>query len=130
MIFRWLENDEIEKQVNPLLKARNWAELNINEVQPTCRVLGAFLEDGELIEFLVQSLFPMTGPLLRVNTDMRDSGETSRKLAEIMHDTLKIARDYMVVANSPASERLCKRFGMEKITAPVYVFHPGQKEEA
>jgi hypothetical protein len=127
MEFNWLSDYEIETWVNPLLKERNWAELNINPQQPTCRVMGAFIE-GVLIEFLVQSLFPMTGPLLRVNTELRDSGETSRKLAEIMHETLRGARDYMVVCNNPMSERLCKRFGMKKLESPVYVHHPGEPQ--
>ncbi len=124
--YRWLSNQEIADLVNPVLKLRGWAELNINEIQPTCRVLGAFI-DGELVESFAFQLFPMLGPLIRHNNEVRDSGETSRGLVAVMGDFIKStnARDYMVVANSPMTVRLCERFGLKQLSDPVYVVHPG-----
>lgn len=123
MTFRWLENSEIDELVNPALEARGWAVLNVNEVRPTCRVLGAFLEDGTLIEIFACQLYPVLGPMLRMDSSIRDSGETSRQLATIMEDFLKEsdARDFMAIANSPMTVRLCERFGMKPVSVPVYV---------
>lgn len=128
MIFRWLTNREIETLVNPDLKRRGWAELNINEKQPTCRVIGAFLEDGSLVESLALQLYPVVGPMLRHDNTMRDSGETSRGLATIMADFMEQteARDSMVIANQALTERLCQRMGMTRLSSPVYVTRPGE----
>lgn len=133
MNFRWMEPDEIEKQVNPILRLKNWAELNINVEQPTCRVLGAFLDDGTLLETLTFQLFPLLGPLIRHDNSIRDSGETSRGLASVMYDWLTEqipggARDFMAIANSPVTDRLCQRFGMKKCEASVFLNHPGGME--
>lgn len=127
MTFRWCSTDEIESYVNPVLKLRNWAELNVCEDQPTCRVLGAFGQDGELVEFFAFQFFPMLGPLCRVDNSIRDSGETSRRLAAVMYDWLVSsgARDWLVVADSPVTERLCERYGMKTLEVPVYVNKPG-----
>ena len=129
MEIRWLSFDEIETLVNPDLKAHNWPELNLNEAQPTCRVLGSFI-DGVLIESFTFQLFGMLGPMIK-HQPVRDSGEMSRQLAEVMHDFLEgvEARDYLVVANSPVSERLSIRFKMQKLKCPVYVKHPGEATE-
>ncbi len=125
--YRWLELPEIETLVNPVLKSRGYAELNLNEASPTCRVLGAFLEDGSLVESFAFQLYPVLGPLLRHDSSIRDSGETSRQLASVMHEFLTSveARDFLVIANSPISERLCERFGMKAVAVPVYMNHPG-----
>lgn len=126
MDIRWLNNDEIEALVNPDLEARRWARLNVNDAAPTCRVLGAFV-DGILIESFTFQLYGMLGPMVK-HQDVKDSGEMSRQLASVMHEFLEgvEARDYLVVANSPISARLCERFGMKKLTVPVYVMHPGE----
>lgn len=127
--YRWLSNQEIEELVNPVLRLRGWAELNINELQPTCRVLGAVV-DGELIESFTFQMQPLLGPLVRHNNELRDSGETTRALVAVMGDWIKTvnARDCMVVANSPMTVRLCERFGMKKLIDPVYVVHSGVAE--
>ena len=132
MTIRWLELSEVETLVNPVLKSRGYAELNLNEVSPTCRVLGAFLEDGYLVESFAFQLYPVLGPLLRHDNSIRDSGETSRQLASVMHEFLTSvdARDFLVIANSPISERLCERFGMKVVETPVYMNHPGQPEKS
>ena len=121
MDIRWLTNEEIERLVNPTLRLQGWAELNINETQPTCRVLGSFV-DGELLESFTLQMYPVLGPLVRHNNEVRDSGETSRKLAMAMKQFLddSAARGYLAIANSLVTERLCERFGMERIAVPVY----------
>ncbi len=118
--YRWLASAELSEWVNPVCKLRGWAELNINDAQPTCRVLGAF--DGvEFIGFLAFQLFPVVGPQW-VDSDHRD-GTVSRELASRMHDFLSEsnARGFMVVADSPVSGRICERHGMKKLESTVYV---------
>jgi hypothetical protein len=127
MKYEWLTQDQIESLVNPVLKSRGYAELNINPAMPTCRVLGAFLETGELVETFTMSMMPFLGPLLKHDADIRDSGETSRQLATIMFDFLTgiKARDFLVIANSPISRRLCERFEMKLVDCPVFMTKPG-----
>ena len=133
MNFRWLEQDEILNLVNPALKAKGYAELGFNgscecgRALPTARVLGAFLDSGELIETFTLQMLPFLGPLLKHDTDIRDSGETSRQMATIMFDFLTgaKARDFIVIANSPISRRLCERFQMKKVECPVFMTKPG-----
>lgn len=130
MRFEWLTMDQIEELVNPVLKQKGWAELNLNPEFPTIRVLGAFLDDGTLIRSLTFQFYPLLGPLVSHDETIRDSGEASRGLAAVMYDWLieMNARDFMVIANSPVTERLCHRFGMKKTDAPVYLNHPGGNE--
>jgi hypothetical protein len=121
MDYRWLEPKEIDELVNPEMERRGWAKLNVNEERPTCRVLGAFTDDGVLFETLTFQLYPLLGPLVK-HTESADSGEVSRRLAAIMYDFLESmnARDFMAVANSPVTARICERFGMSPVTVPVY----------
>ena len=133
MKYEWLTQDQIIELVNPALKSKGYAELGFNgrcecgRPLPTARVLGAFLDSGELIETFTLSMMPFLGPLLKHETDIRDSGETSRQLATIMFDFLMgaKARDFLVIANSPISRRLCERFEMKKVECPVFMTKPG-----
>lgn len=127
-MVRWLVDAEIIEHVNPALAARGWAELNLD----TCRVLGAFSEDGSMEEFFVLQLFPLLGPMLRINNEKRDAGETTRELAEFMYDYLQKeqARGFFAIAESPFTKRLCMRFGMKPLDAPVYGFVPPTLEQS
>lgn len=120
MKIRWLASGEILEHINPVMAQRGWAALNLE----TCRVLAAFDEDGHIVEFFVLQLFPMLGPLLRIDNEKRDAGETTRELAKQMYDYLlaEDARGFMAIAESPVTQRLCERFGMTKFEAPVYGF--------
>jgi hypothetical protein len=126
--YRWLEPKEISDLVNPVLEARGWALLNVNEEIPTCRVLGAWEELEEvppnLLEVFVFQLYPLLGPLIKIDNSHRDSGEVSRTLAKGMEEFLSEvqARGYLAIADSPITERLCKRFSMTKVESPVFNF--------
>lgn len=133
MTYRWLEQNELESLVNPALKDKGYAELGFNgscecgRALPTARVLGAFLDSGELVETFTLQMMPFLGPLLKHDDSIRDSGETSRQLATIMFDFLMRAkaRDFIVIANSPISRRLCERFQMKQVECPVFMTKPG-----
>jgi len=121
MEYRWLSNDEIEEWVQPVLRIRGWALLNINDTQPTCRVKGAF--DGpELVGFIILQFFPLLGPEW-VDNDHRD-GRVSRELAEQMHDYMVEvgARGAITVAETPFAQRMAERHGMQKVEHPVYLW--------
>ena len=124
MDFRWLTNEEIETLVNPTCVERGWVQLNINDLQPTCRVLGAF--DGEsLVGWVTLQLHPLLGPLY-VRPDFRN-GVLSRELAERMHEFVREAEDrgVLTICESPESERLAERHGMRRVDGPVYVWGGG-----
>ena len=123
MEYRFLTDDEIEGLFNPACRAQGFAEMNINAdpQRPTCRVLGAFW-DGVLVEGFALQLYPVLGPILKVNEAFADNGDTSRGLAAHMQEFLEEgkARGYLTIADSPITYRLCKRFGMEEIKSPVF----------
>lgn len=118
--FRWLTNEEIETFVNPVLRQRGWAELNINEAQPTCRVLGAIEGGASIVGFICLQMHPVIGPEW-VDAFHRN-GALSRHLAELMGDFLKEvhARGALTICESPVTERLAQRHGMQRIDFPVY----------
>ena len=123
MEFRWLTDDEILEQFNPVCQRHGFAEMNVNAQQPTCRVLGAFW-DGHLVEALAFQLYPMLGPFLKTDNTFRDAGETARALATKMQEFFDEvqARACLTIADSLITERLCVRFGMDRIQSPVYSF--------
>jgi hypothetical protein len=119
MEYRWLEMDEIEAIVNPICRERGWAELNLNPVQPTCRVLGAF--EGEFcVAFLALQMHPVLGPFW--SGLEHSAGAVSRELADRMHEFLvdTKARAVLTICESPVSERLAKRHDMLPVKFPVY----------
>lgn len=120
MIYRWLEPDEIVALVNPVLAHRGWPQLNADRA--VSRVMGAF--DAEnLVEIFVLQLFPLLGPMLRIDNTLRDNGCTSRELSRRMEEFLaeNQARGWMAIADSPVTERLCERHGMQRIASPVFI---------
>ncbi len=122
--YRWLTGDEIVALVNPACAARGWAELNVNDAQPTCQVLGAW-NAARLVGWFVFQLYPLLGPML-VEPEFRN-GQVSAELTARMYDFLTIseARGYLVVCESPASEVLARKHDMHKLESPVYVAGSG-----
>jgi len=123
MEYRWLTPDEIVDTVNPALAAQRFAQLNVNTEQPTSRVLGAFW-DGQLVEAFALQLYPVLGPIIRVDNTFRDGGETSRTLSTKMgefFEEVKV-RGALCIADTPITERLCDRFGMKRVENPVYEY--------
>lgn len=119
MEYRWLTFEEIETFVNPVCKQQGWAELGLNEEQPTCRVLGA-VEGVEIVGFLAFQLMPMLGPAW-ADSNHRD-GVISRQLADKMHEFLTDvgARGAITICENPVTERLAERHAMQPVGLPVY----------
>ena len=118
MEYRWLNETEIIELVNPVLSLRGWPQLSILNA----RVRGAF--DGDnLIEVFVVQLLPTLGPMVKIDNTHRDNGTISRELTSQINQYLEAeeARGYIVIADSPLTERLCERYKMEKITSPVFM---------
>jgi hypothetical protein len=130
MEYRWLTPEEMDDVLNPALKIQGYAELNVNPQQVgsgnvtlLCRVLGAYW-DGELVEAFAFQMYPMLGPLIKVNNSFRDDGTTARALAARMAEFFEEvqARAALCIADTPMTERFCERFGMTKISQPVFSF--------
>jgi hypothetical protein len=121
--YRWIDGvsateaewDTLER----VMAVRGWASLN----RPTSRVLVAEI-DGVLVGFHCLTLFPHAEPQW-VIPSQRGKG-VSEELAERMMEFLAEVRvrGFMVVADSPFAEELCKKHGMRKITSPVYAMLP------
>ncbi len=121
--YRWLTSDEIADWVNPECSRQGWVLFNVNEERPTCRVMGAF-EDTELVGFEGMSLFPLIGH--HWVTQGKRNGVISREMAERMHDFMVEvkARGALLIADSPASEKLAERYGFRRVESPVYIWKP------
>jgi predicted N-acetyltransferase YhbS len=125
--FEWIEGPDAEDEprmdvIQAKIIAQGWTPLNYH----TSRVRAAYDEEGKLIGFGVFQSFPMTGPLW-VDPDYRGTG-IAETLADDMARFLRDAqcRGYIVIADNPHSERLCKLFGMKKIDSPVYLMPEGK----
>lgn len=114
--YRWLEPAEIEV-ANAAFRHQGWAELNPD----ASRALGAFI-DGALVEVLALQLFPILGPMLKVDNTVNDPA-ISRKLADMMDAFLRSndARGWLAIADSPVVARLCERYGMKQVSSTVYM---------
>lgn len=114
--FRWLEGGELT-QLEPLLESRGHMSLNNNMARALC----AFDTNGNIAAFHVLQMIPHAEPLY-VNPTYRGTG-LAEDLADRMVSFLRScnARGFMVVADNPASVKLCEQFGMRKVDSPVYV---------
>ena len=111
-----MECDEAVEALNPVIDSEHWAALN----GPTTRAICAF-ENGELVGAFVLQAHPLLGPLW-VRDGLRD-GDLSKKLAQEMETFLHNIdyRGALAICDSPASEKLCRKFGMTQIKVPVYL---------
>jgi hypothetical protein len=116
LTYKWLTGQEAIDAVDHILWEKGWTALNAN----TSRVRAAFNEHDRCVGFTCLQLFPHVGPQW-VADDYRGTG-ISEQLADDMWDFLKEVecRGFLVIADSPHSEKLCKSKGMVLVTAPVY----------
>jgi hypothetical protein len=123
MEYRWLNDEEIADVLNPALKVQGFAQMNINPAQPLCRVRGCFV-DGRLVKAFAFQMYPILGPMVTVDNTFRDNGDVSRTLAADMAQFFENAqaRGCLCIADSPVTQRLCERFGMNKLESPVYEY--------
>lgn len=120
MDYRPLTPDEIVEKVNPDIRARGWAELNVNPETPTCYVIGAF--DGpKLAGYFVMQLHPFLGPFV-VGPEYRGT-EVAFQLVHDMDKFMAASnfRGVITIADSPVTEHLARRHGMTEIDVPVFI---------
>ena len=121
--YRWIDgvsaSQEEWDRIEAICATRGWASLN----RPTSRILVAEMDDT-LVGFHCLTLFPHAEPQW-VTPSQRGKG-VSEELAERMMEFLAEVRvrGFMVVADNPFAEELCKRHGMQRITSPVYAMLP------
>jgi hypothetical protein len=117
--FEWIDgpmcSDEDWNSIEEVLQRRGWASLNKNT---SCILMAR--TDNEFA-FLVLQLVPYIGPLF-IPASMR-GGTTAREMATRTLEFLQKSktRGWLVVAESPFTERICKELCMEKIDSPLYV---------
>lgn len=101
--------------IDDICNARGWMSLS----RSYSRVLVAHRGD-RMIGFHVLQLLPHAEPQY-VNPDERGTG-IAQQLADQMVAFLEgiKARGWMVIADSPFAEKMCKERGMTRIKSPVY----------
>jgi hypothetical protein len=127
--YRWLDGPTLTdaewakemERIDPVLATRGWASLNKNMT----RILIAEDESGKMA-FHVFQMVGFCGPLF-LPPSMRGTG-VAEELADKMFQFLgeMRARGWIAIANSPHAAVLCEKYGMDKLTTPVYVMpNPG-----
>lgn len=122
--YKWLSGQEAIDAVDPVLQAKGWSALNLMFTRARC----AFNDQGRCVGFSILQMFPHVGPQW-VADDYRGTG-ISEQLADDMWEFLNEVqcRGFLVIADSPHSEKLCKSKGMTLITSPVYSWTPEEKK--
>jgi hypothetical protein len=124
--FRWLDGPdshspfpatEAEWQaIDAILVRQGWMSLN----RVITRVLIAEC-DSQIVGLSVIQMLPMLGPIY-VDKGQRGTGVADHLAADTVAFMLQSqARGWIVVADSPHSERLAKAQGMSRLESPVYV---------
>jgi hypothetical protein len=118
--YRWVDGKDASDadwdKIESILVARGWMSLN----RQVSRILIAEDESGKM-GFHVFQMIPYCGPLF-VPPSMRGSG-VAEELADRMFQFLgeMQARGWIATAESPHAAALCEKYGMDKVTTPVYV---------
>lgn len=105
-----------------ILAERRWMSLN----RETTLAVVLAERNGMLVGFFVLQMIPHTEPLY-VAPGERGS-EVAGTLADLMLEFLQRgnARGWMLTAENPFVERMCRQRGMIKVESPVYVALPEQ----
>ena len=114
--YEWLTGQDAVNALQGLVVSQGWAPLN----PLTTKARVAFDEDGLIIGFLILQLHPIVGPEW-VIPDQRN-GIIRKALESDMREFAQGSqiRGYLVIAESPVTERTCKQSGMAKVPWPVY----------
>jgi hypothetical protein len=129
LTYRWIEvreaTDEEWQQVDAILARMGWMSLN----RSTSRILVAET-DGRIEGFSCVQLFPGVGPLY-VRPKVRGSGVAEELADRTINFLVEVqARGWIVVADSPFTEKLCQERNMERIESPVYVTGGAPSEDS
>jgi len=120
--YRWINFWEATPaevaQIDAITRQHKWMKFNLN----TTRLCVAE-HHGRIIAFSAFQMTPYVGPLY-VNKYYRGYG-VAEKLAD---DTMEFlqgieARGWLVIADSPFTERICEDRKMTKVESPVYVYN-------
>lgn len=115
MITKWIQGQELISLLSSIIEQQKWSPL-----PDSAMGIVAFDENG-VAGFHILQLRPHPEPLW-VRPDMEGtglSGDLAGAMAQFLHDTN--TGGFICVADTPEAEKLCKSFGMTKVTSPVYV---------
>lgn len=109
----WIHGEDVHL-LDDIVAANGWTPLNSSSL-----ALVAMDDDG-IAGFHVLRLVPI--PTLWVRPDLRGS-RLALELAEDMEKFLTDtnSKGFIVIADDPASAKICEKFGMRRITSPVYI---------
>lgn len=116
MRIYWLEGPEAADRLNPICEQQGWSLLNPH----TCRACIAEDDDGVFLRALVVQLFPLVGPEYAPERE-RGNIEAMMAVHAEVRNYMADARGFMIIADSPVTDKLCKREGLTPVTSPVYM---------
>jgi hypothetical protein len=103
--------------IEHILSTRGWASLN-RQTTPCI----SLVEDADgLAGFFVAQFVAHAGPMW-VRPKYRGS-EVPQRLAAHMRQLLNGSRGVVVVADNPATVKMCEEANMLRVESPVFVFH-------
>lgn len=118
LTFMWLVDGSSPyiHDIDSVIRACGWAPLNDSVAKILCAI-----ESGRVVGFHVLQMFPHVEPLW-VAPEHRGTGlaeELADRMLNFMTDIG--ARGFMVIADTPYAEKLCRDRGMKRVTSPVYI---------
>lgn len=114
MEFRWIQGEDI-KILNDIVESQGWSPI------PSTSIAFVAFDDEGLAGFHILQMRPHPEPLY-VRPDLEGSGlsaDLAGAMAQFLKDTN--TNGFICIADTPEAEKLCKKFGMQKVSSPVYV---------
>jgi len=113
--YRWLEPSELPR-IDSVFAKRGWIRLS----EHFSRVRVAEV-DGKIVGFFCFQGLPYMGPM-NIEESQRGKGIAEDLVSQMLAWTDENnCRGYMVVADSPHTEKLCKAKGLTRVVSPVYI---------
>lgn len=117
--YRWIDGptctDREWAAVDLILESQGWMSLN----RQTSRVYLAE-EDDQIVGISCLQFMPFAGPLW-IKKQIRGTGIADKMAADTIGWLGANTRGWFVVVDSPHVPELCERYGMRKVTSPVYI---------
>ena len=115
LTYKWLTGQEAIDAIAAIFSEKGWVPFNIETIRVRC----AFNEQGRCIGFSCLQLFPHVGPQW-VADDYRGTGISEQLADDMWGFAQEVKLGFLVIADNPHAEKICKEKKMTLVTSPVY----------